>query len=532
MKTKIFRLLSLSVLATVMLISFAFALTLSAGTVTLSPNTLTKTLTVTGDTNFDVTSYPTTATITDSDSNNILVSITPTSTLTNVTSATFNVTAVNNKDFNFGKAYSTTIKINASSTANSSIVSSTQPSISFENDNYCSLGNKGGNLDVDVNIENTDGLGDDDEWFPLDNIKVEVEVKNSGNDDIDDIVIEWGLYDSDTNTWIIEDEEKKFNLKDGKKETVTFEFQVDPSDLDEEMDDDFTLYIKAYSDDLGEDIECTSFSDSEKITLEDDFVILDKITLPETASCGDEVQLTADVWNIGQEDQDEVSVTIYNKELGINKEVVVGDINAFDNEKLEFTFNVPEELKEKNYILEFFVYDEDHDIYENENDDQSKDSGIIKIESCAAKETKAVVSAELQSGGKAGEELVVKATVTNTGDDKATYSINAAAYTTWASSADLNKNTITLEKGASEDVLLTFNVNPDASGENTFDIELTSEGKLVTKQAVSVEIEAKKGFSLGGNFITKDNWYLWGIGALNIILVIIIIVVAVRVARK
>lgn len=531
MKTKILESLILSVLATVMLISFAFALVLSANSVELSPSALTKTLTVTGDANFDVTSYPTTATITDSDSNNIIISITPTSTLTNVTSATFNVTAVNNKDFNFGKAYSTTIQINASDTANSSIVSSTQPVISFENDNYCSLGNKGGNLDVDVNIENTDGLGDDDEWFPLDNIKVEVEVKNSGNDDIDDVVIEWGLYDSDTGTWVIDGEEKEFNLKDGKKETVTFEFQVDPSDLDEDMDDDFTLYVKAYSDDLGEDVECSGFSDSEKITLEDDFVILDKITLPETASCGDEVQLTADVWNIGQADQDEVSVTIYNKELGINKEVVIGDINAFDNEKLEFTFNVPEELDAKFYTIKLSVNDEDGDIYENGNDDQAEFNIPLKIESCVAKETKAVVSAELQSGGKAGEELVVKATVTNTGDDKATYSINAVAYTIWASSADLNKNTITLEKGASEDVLLTFNVNPDASGENTFDIELTSEGKLIAKQAVSVEIESK-GFSFGGNFITKDNWYLWGIGALNIILVIIIIVVAVRVARK
>ena len=54
----------------------------------------------------------------------------------------------------------------------------------------------------------------------------------------------------------------------------------------------------------------------------------------------------------------------------------------------------------------------------------------------------------------------------------------------------------------------------------------------MTTQPVSVAIEERSGlFGLTG-LVTSGNAYLWGIGALNVILVIIIIIVAVRVARR
>ena len=64
--------------------------------------------------------------------------------------------------------------------------------------------------------------------------------------------------------------------------------------------------------------------------------------------------------------------------------------------------------------------------------------------------------------------------------------------------------------------------------ERRINIEVLSDGKLVLTQPVSVSIE--KGFSLQDTF--GDSWYLWLIGALNIILIAIIIVVAVRILRK
>ena len=125
--------------------------------------------------------------------------------------------------------------------------------------------------------------------------------------------------------------------------------------------------------------------------------------------------------------------------------------------------------------------------------------------------------------------LPINITIENTGDDTTTYTINPASYSTWASSADIDSNTFTLDKGKSKEVLITFNVKKDVSGEKTFSIELLSENQLVTTQPVSVAIEDSSFFSkLSG----ESNAWLWGIGFLNIVLVVIIILVAVRIVKK
>jgi hypothetical protein len=63
-------------------------------------------------------------------------------------------------------------------------------------------------------------------------------------------------------------------------------------------------------------------------------------------------------------------------------------------------------------------------------------------------------------------------------------------------------------------------------------MQLTSNGQVIT-QPVSVDIASAGGlFRITGNSILGNNWYLWGIGLLNLILVIVIIIVAVRIAKK
>ncbi len=377
-------------------------------------------------------------------------------------------------------------------------------------------------------------FGDDDEWFPLDEIEVEIEIENKGDEKIEDIEVEWGLYNVDANEWVKEiEDEKDFNLKDGKEEVITISFKLE-SDLDIDLDelvdgDTYKFYVIAngYDTEYEEDV-CAYEEESIEMIIEDDFVVLYDIQFSETVSCGTEVQLTAEVWNIGDNDQEDVSVKIYNSDLGINEMVEIGDIDSFDKEDLDFILSIPEDAEEKNYPLDFSVYDEDEDVFQNDYDDQDSEfRTLLTVEgSCKGSET-ALVSANLETGGKAGQEMVVRATITNTGDDLSTFTLNAAAYTGWASSVSLDASTIVLGPGESKDVLFTFDVKKDALAVNTFDIEIVSNGELVIKQPVSITIEpSAAGFEIG------DNWYLWGIALLNIILVIIIIIVAVKVAKK
>ena len=146
-----------------------------------------------------------------------------------------------------------------------------------------------------------------------------------------------------------------------------------------------------------------------------------------------------------------------------------------------------------------------------------------------------MVSASLESGGEAGEELVVRATITNTGISQASYLVNAAGFASWADSANLDPNSFTLNVGASRDVLITLNIRDDASGNQAFELEVISENELLISQPVSVTIkESSAGFLtgriLGG--LGEGNSFLWILGLLNVVLVVVIIVVAVRVMRR
>ncbi len=423
-------------------------------------------------------------------------------------------------------------------TATSGDVSATG-NVSIEK-SFCDYDNKG-ELEINIKDISNDGFsnkkfGDDDEWFPLEEIEVEVEIENTGNHDIDDIEVVWGLYDEDAKEWIIEEEESDFNLADGKEKTLILNFKLD--DVDEfENNGDYVFYVKATGkidandETYDGDDTCASDSERKNIIIESDFVVIDEVEFPETVQCGSEVQILADVWNIGDDDQDDIEIYVVNAELGINEKIEIDDINAFDNEKLEVTIKIPQGMDEKWYTLTFYVYDEDNDLYETDHDDDKAEFRIpIQVLGNCEVESTALVSPVLESGGKAGEKLVVKATITNTGNELVNYVLSATE-TDWASAVEFGETAIVLGAGESKDVLVTLDVNKDVSGDKVFNINvLNSDGELITKQPVSVLIEKSSGFNFEG--LIQDNWYLWVIGAVNIILVIIIILVAVRVARK
>ncbi len=487
-----------------------------------------------------------------------------------LTSANFGTNPMHTFDFSsitsIDNNVNTKIRITTPTDANSSsgtwridnlrVEGSTIPPPSNDQDflsNFCVFdkGEPNNPGDLDISIEDvtvTSGFGDDEEWYPFDEIEIEVKIENNGNDDVDNIAFEWGLYDTENDEWVIDvDEEDEFDINEDDDETVTFTITID-DDLDvdlEDLDDGdhYILFVRATGeiaegDNEGDDT-CEWDSQDIELIIERDFVVLSNFDIPESVSCGENLVINADAWNVGTRDQDDVSVSAVVRDFQYNKLVEISEIESFKNEDVEFSIPIPNNAQEKSYIINFEVYDEDRDIFENDNNDESKFTRTFKVAGCGAppKDTgtkeKVLVSASLVSGGKAGEELVIKSIITNTGEDTATYVLNAAGFADWASSFDVSEDTITVSKDDSEEVTFTFKVKEGiSSGDYLFNIEIVSNGNLVATQPVSVTIEGERarGIDLSGLF--KGNWYLWLIGLLNVILVIIIIVVAVRVAKK
>ncbi len=392
-----------------------------------------------------------------------------------------------------------------------------------------------GDLRVDIkDISVVSGFGKDEEWLPLDEVEIEIKVENKGDWDIDDISLEWGIVGNDLDDdWVLElDEIDKFKLKNGDDKTFTVSFTVNEKDLDMNLDEvvgnDYNLLVRATGtvddNDSPYDGDKTCASDSADVSFyeESDFVILSNLNMQDTATCAEQIQITADVFNIGTDDQDDVTVKISNKELGISETKTFSTIDTFDSEDLDVLITLPDDAEEKTYIFTFEVYDEYNDIYVGDyDDDDSVFTKTLTIEGCTVTPSSAIVTASLTSGGKAGQPLVVTATITNSDDKSATYSVNAATYASWANSVEVAPSTLTVNAGASKQVTFTFDVKDDASGTALFDIEVLSENQLVTTQPVQLQIE-KSGFSI---FAEEFSTPYLIIGAIIAVLILIAIVV-------
>ena len=549
MKAKIFSSLSFAVLFLLVLTSFASALTLDSVS-TLSQSNGTFALTI-SDSDATITDLGTLTYIVKDSSNEVQSEFTSSNfDQTNFTGDgifTINYTIPSGFEFEWEEEYTLTITAidntetvskNLSFTINTDFCTYDGNGFDEKNDDYLDI--------TSIDVSNN-GFGDEENWYPFDEIEVSVTVKAPDSDvDINDVTLEWGLYDKHSGEWVIDvDEEDDFDLDGGDKEVVSFTFQLD-DDMDVDLEDldnnDLVLYIrvtgKADSDEvdsINDEILCWSDSldDGDFEFTMDKFILLDNIQVSGSTSCGDEVQITADIWNIDGSKQKDITLVISNKELGINKEIDVGDIKGFDSNDLSTTITIPTDADEKKYTLTFYIYDDDGDLYEiGDDDDQSIFYLPITLDSCSTTPT-AVVSASLQSEAKAGKDLMVKATITNTGSESKTFLVSASSYTDWASSASLDKTSITLAAGQSTDVLVTLKVLSSSEGENGFDIELV-EGSKFLSQPVPVTIEKSSSFPNITGFVSGfgDNAYLYGILALNLILIAGIIFVAIRLVRK
>ncbi len=484
--------------------------------------------------------------------NSVELSLTPTQAIIPASTTTLQQVTVSVKntigDLKFG-AHTATL------TAHSSVanISDATQTITFQK-SFCSKGATNKDLEItSVDIENT---GDeDDEWKPLDEIEVEIEVENTGDEDIDDIIVEFGLFDSEGRNQandldfenVDEEEIDLGNLNDGDEETVTFSFRV-PPDFEEGS---YRLAIKAFSDDLGEDVECVDTSDdlsnnffeSIRVDREDNegkFIAFDNIEItPDQVTCGDSVTVRADVFNVGDEDQDQIRVNLVSSELGIRLEKEIReDLDEGDKTEVSFIFTVPQGLKDKLYGLEFDAnYDYRNGNYRESSDETTKTGlRVLDVECVEGEEPTptgriAVIAAALDSDVKAGEELLIKATITGLVSGEADYLIGARGYESWADLKSISEPLLSLKNQESREVTLRFDVNEDASEEQSFTLEVRT-GSEIESREIEVNIEGEEEpttvpeFNLGGNSL------IWVIGIINVILIILIIVVAARISRR
>lgn len=413
-------------------------------------------------------------------------------------------------------------------------------------ESFCDFGNVGGNLSIttvkDEELDNEDSW----EWAPLDNVEITVKVRNAGDEDLD-ATIEFGLYDPDTREFIDIDEDTiDLEVDEGKTEEAIITFRV-PADIDEGSN--YRFYVKAYDSERDEctDVKSGDYYQTVTINKETRAAVLDDISLESEYLCGDTVELRMRVYNTGEDEEDRVLVNLFNRELGLDLNKVIDDLDSGDYETITFTFKIPQNATEKTYNLDlktYFKYDDDNsgcsvdsdkECYDKDSlDDLDKSfSAQLKIEGncqAPAPEESVRVTALLDSESVAGEQIVIKATVTNTGEKTTSYTFSLSGIESFATLERIEPSALILGEDQSQDILVYLKASNSASGDYTFNIVSSFSGKTST-QPVTITVEPRTNPFSGLLSSLGDNWFIWVIVLINVVLIVLIIVVAIRISR-
>jgi len=381
--------------------------------------------------------------------------------------------------------------------------------------------------------------GDDWEWKPLDEIELEVKIKFHSDDEDDEIdgIIQIGLYDTEKKEFIEFDDddslEREISLDEGEKITESFFLEIPVEDV-EDSSSRYRLYVKAYEDG-DEDNLCVSNKDGEyyqdvEIQKSSHEVILSKLEFitTEPIPCEEVVEIKIRVSNIGRTDEDKVKVSLYNSELGLDLESEDFRLYEGDSKEITFAFKIPKNIEEKTYKLYLYAhyrYSDSSEIYRDESD-----SYILPLEvkgNCNTDATNLQIIAELDPSTPeaiAGNQLVIRATLKNTGTLATTYSLSIDGNSAWSSLISIEPQLLYLEAGQSRDVTIFLDLDENAEGEKEFTIKVIYDNKETEqKLKVFVNKEANTASDIA-NYL-KNNIVLFSIIIVNIILIIIIIVV-------
>jgi len=444
--------------------------------------------------------------------------------------------------FELGKTYSTTMNVSGN------VSEDLLKIITFEESNFCNEIDNKGNLEVrtfDINVEK--GFGDSDSfWYLLDEISVEIDVDNRGSWDIQNIDVEWEL-DTTDGSKIMDGDVNDFDLNYGDGDTVTITFKLDEN-LRRFDGEDAVLYVRATGkiDDRNSPYDgqksCAFRSKEVNVITRDDFMIVDDLTLNgekvsrgdfldnNAFTCNSKVDVAATVYNLGRDEQKESYVMVYNKDLGINERIDLDNINGFKSQDISMDFNIPSDAKEKNYKLQFEVYDKRDNLFQNGENDDAISNFHFKVEgNCDI--VAPTITAELDSSeAKEGEEMVVKVYLRNDEDKPVTFLLGADGFGSWANLIEISPQTFTLAYGTAQEVYLTFNLKGDSAGDRQFNLVITSEGKVITTKPILVTVQ--EGSFWSNTFIEGIDLRIVGIVVLNLILIIAIILVARKVLKR
>ena len=206
---------------------------------------------------------------------------------------------------------------------------------SFEDAGLCEASSSELVVDIDTPSENSKyRLGD--------TIIVRVEIDNDFSED-QDLTVEAYLYNLDSDNSEA-DASVDISIEEGKSGVARLEVTT-PEDLD--VDESYAIFVRV------EDEVCNQDFINVDLERDDHKVIISKISMPSSVSCGESFTLKAITENIGLNTED-VTLSLTNSQLGINLKLDTFELEKYgedDKAVKEFLVTVPQDAEAGEYDL-------------------------------------------------------------------------------------------------------------------------------------------------------------------------------------
>lgn len=291
-----------------------------------------------------------------------------------------------------------------------------------------------------------------DEFAPGETMDIKVNVGNDFDKNIKDVMVKAFLYDVDEDDKIEEVESDTDDID--KNDDKDFDLSLEVPD-DIKADDEFILFVKGFEDG-NEDEHCAEGQVSVDIQREKHDVIIPKngINIQPTTTIrqGENFDISVKALNVGESDEDGVTVRLNIPELGISETSQSFDLNdgeSNDNEQVVYfrDLKVSKDAKIKTDSIEATVTFDDGDSTNTGFGELS----VIEGEKPAITEPVDILNVQSASE-TTSNNFLVSAIITNNLEDNAVYTIEGS--TSWANL--MSPQIVSLRSGESKPIQFTF----------------------------------------------------------------------------
>jgi|GEM_PF-6180480 len=350
-----------------------------------------------------------------------------------------------------------------------------------------------------VDIE--DSTGKDDELNPGDLLKVDFELENKLTVPVDSIEVEAWLQDETGKKLTDKMDLGSVDLEDKDSQTMDFEINTP---FDAKDAEDVILVIEAVGEeDVTNAEKSVVFMQRLAVQREDHDVAFESITVsPEIAACGSSVDVAMDVWNVGS-DTENVKLRVKNSDLKIDSTVSSFELKksgSSANALQTVSVDVPANTRPGNYTLT---------VTATYNKDKTSESASTRFEVlCSsfmptdnqgtdpgATGTGALTLESSSVEAKQGEQTKITATLRNTGNVAAVYTLEMTGLSGWATGY-VEPDTVTLAPGASSEVFVYITPKTSATGDQSATLSVKSNNAVIETERITLELPDRPGFSI------------------------------------